>query len=100
MKKGYENMTQERSERRTRGNSGIVAALINRNAEEGPGRPHSEREVKKTYTLMFYPGVYEEVKYLASLEQRSISDVVGSLLVRYVQENQDKLPNNNSFLKR
>lgn len=93
-------MTQNRSERRAR-NGSVVAALTNYRPEtDGAGRPKSGRETKKTYTLMFYPSVYENAKFIASLERRSVSDVMGAFLSQYVQNNQDKLPPDKNPLKR
>lgn len=92
------------TDRENRRKKSIVGSIIEAPAAstviDGAGRPKTGRETKKTYTLMFYPSVYENAKLLASLERRSVSDVIGSLLSQYVQENRDKISLNNDYSKR
>lgn len=69
-----------------------VAAIINAHPEkDGRGRPKAMRETKRSYTLMFLPSLYEDVKKIAYMERRTVSDVVGACLTQYVQDHQDKL---------
>lgn len=66
-------------------------------AATGRGRPKATRETKKTYSLLFFPSVYEDAKKIAYIECRSLSDVIGAYLTHYIEDNQQKLQQYNNL---
>ncbi len=50
------------------------------------GRPTVKRETKKRYTLTFLPSVYDKASAKASEEGKSLSEVLGDFLAKYIKQ--------------
>ncbi|WP_294857354.1 hypothetical protein [uncultured Oscillibacter sp.] len=77
-----------------RAGRGVVASIIHAEptpTAAGKGRPKSDQETKQRISLAILPSLYEDVKKLAYVERRSVSELVAQLLERYIRENQKKL---------
>lgn len=77
-----------------RAGRGVVASIIHTEptpAAAGKGRPKSTQETKQRISLAILPSLYEDVKKLAYVERRSISELIAQLLDQYVRENKKKL---------
>jgi len=77
-----------------RAGRGVVASIIHAEptpAAAGKGRPKFDQETKQRISLAILPSLYEDVKKLAYVERRSVSELVAQLLERYIRENQKKL---------
>lgn len=55
------------------------------------GRPKANRETKIRITLSVLPSLYEEVKKVAFIERKSVSEVVAEMMACYVTGNADKV---------
>lgn len=55
------------------------------------GRPKSGREIKKRISVVVFPSVYDQIKKIAYIERKSVSDLIGELLSGYVSKNTEKL---------
>ena len=48
---------------------------------------------KKTKTLRFDKDILEKLEYLAQLDKRSLNNLIGVILEKYLQDNDDLLKN-------
>jgi len=55
------------------------------------GRPKSDREIKKRISLIMYPSLYENLSILALIRRESISEIVGELVTRLVDNNAEEI---------
>jgi hypothetical protein len=73
----------------------VVASMISETPKEktttGRGRPKMERETKKRISLAVLPSLYEDVKKVAYVERKSISEIVSACIEKYVADNESKL---------
>lgn len=60
-----------------------VAGIVGRRAEEA-------KEKKIRVCLAVKPSVYEEMKELGFTEKRSVSEIVGELMEKYVEAKREK----------
>lgn len=74
---------EDRERRRT----SVIGSMVEDTPEPGRrGRPKEEREVKKRVSLSMLPSVYEDMRKIAYVQRRSISDIVGEQLLKYREE--------------
>jgi len=52
-------------------------------AGSGRGRPKEDREIKKQVRLPVLPSLYEDIRKIAYVQRRRISDVVGDLMEQF-----------------
>lgn len=79
---------------KNRERKGVVASMIEETPQEqttGRGRPKEERETKQRISLAVLPSLYEDIKKIAYVERRSISEVVSACIEKYVTDNDSKL---------
>ena len=72
----------------------VVASMISDMPQDevsGRGRPKEEREIKKRISLAILPSLYEDLRKIAYVERRSISEVVSVCVSKYTFDNKDKL---------
>jgi len=72
----------------------VVASFISDIPQEhttGRGRPKEEREIKKRISLVVLPSLYEDMRRIAFVERRSISEVVSKCIEKYISDNENKL---------
>lgn len=55
------------------------------------GRPKVKREKKKSYTLTFFPSLYDKASKAACIEGKSVSELIGEFFEKYVEKNKDKI---------
>ena len=83
----------EREKNRER--KSVVAAMISEAPQEhfatSRGRPKEKREIKKRISLAVLPSLYEDIKKIAYVERRSISEVFSKCIEKYVADNEGKL---------
>jgi len=80
---------------KTRERKSVIASMISEITQEQPtasrGRPKVEREVKKRISLAVLPSLYEDIKKIAYVERRSISEVISKCMGKYVADNESKI---------
>jgi len=79
---------------KNRERKGVVASMISDTQQEqttGRGRPKEERETKQRISLAVLPSLYEDIKKIAYVERRSISEIVSECIEKYVADNGSKL---------
>lgn len=72
----------------------VVASMISETSQERTvcrGRPKEERETKQRISLVVLPSLYEDIKKIAYVERRSVSELVSTCIEQYVSENEAKL---------
>lgn len=75
-----------------RAGHGVVASILQAEpVATGKGRLKSARETKIRISLAILPSLYEDVKKIAFMKRRSVSETVAQCLEQYVRENQDNL---------
>ena len=60
-------------------------------SRSGRGRPKEDREIKKRVSLSVMPSLYEDIKKIAYVQRRSISDVVGDLMEQFRAGHKEEL---------
>lgn len=73
-------------ERENRRRSSVIGSMVNSvpPADHGrPGRPKEDREIKKRVSLSVLPSLYEDIRRIAYIQRRSISDIVEEQLMKY-----------------
>ena len=81
-------------ERERRRRSSVIGSMVREEAEDSrakPGRPKEEREIKKRVSLSVLPSLYDDVRKIAYVQRRSISDIVGELLKGYRERHREEL---------
>lgn len=64
------------------------------------GRPKADRETKIRISLSVLPGLYEDIQKIAHVQRRSVSDLIGSLLVHYREQHWADLAEYHSLQER
>lgn len=73
-------------DRENRRRTSVVGSIVDgapASSGRGRGRPKEEREIKKRVSLSVMPGLYEDIRKIAYVQRRSISDVVGDLMEQF-----------------
>ena len=92
------NIESKLEQRETRRKQSVVIALIGNEREElksiepqrgRPSDPTKEKKERKSLALL--PSVYENVAKIAYVDRTSVSEIVSTLLEKYIEENQLKL---------
>ena len=47
------------------------------------GRPKEDRELKKRISLSVLPSLYEDIRKIAYVQRRSVSDLIGQMMEKY-----------------
>ncbi len=55
------------------------------------GRPKANRETKKRITFTLLQSKYEQANKIAYIEGKSVSEVIGEFLSKYIKKNHDKI---------
>lgn len=55
------------------------------------GRPKEARELKKRISLSVQPSLYEDIRKIAYVQRKSISEIMCGLMEQYRNENQKDL---------
>ena len=80
---------------KSRERKSVVASMISQTPQDqtaaSRGRPKEGREIKKRISLAVLPSLYEDIKKVAYVERRSISEVVSACIEKYVADNESKL---------
>ena len=69
-------------ERESRRRTAVIGSMVD-GAPARRGRPKESREIKKRVSLSVLPSLYEDVRKIAYVQRRSISDIVEEQLLRY-----------------
>lgn len=91
-------------EREKQRKSGVVSKLVGGNestndniqqvqlsGKKRAGRPKLNREKKQRYTFTLLPSSYDKAQVIASLEGKSLSEVIDNYLADYVRKKQSML---------
>lgn len=74
---------------------GVAASMISHDQNECQSnildKPQVKRETKKRYNFTISPSLYNDMKKIAYIERRSISDILSALLDEYVKKHQEDL---------
>ena len=69
---------------------GVVSSMLSKEALRGE-LDEPVKETKKRYNLTLLPSVYEDLKKIAYIQRRSVSEIVCELMERYVEDNAETL---------
>lgn len=81
-------------DRENRRKASIIGSMVDSSpapAGGRRGRPAAEREIKKRVSLSVLPSLYEDIRKIAFVERRSISDLVEELLDQYRAQHKNEL---------
>lgn len=81
-------------ERESRRRSSVIGSMVDSEpaaAGGKKGRPKEDRETKKRVSLSVLPSLYEDIRKIAYVQRRSISDLVAVLLEQYRDEHRPEL---------
>ena len=72
-------------ERESRRRSSVIGSMVGGAPAEHakPGRPKEDREITKRVSLSVLPSLYEDIRKIAYVQRRSISDIVEEQLQEY-----------------
>lgn len=73
-------------ERETRRRSSVIGSMVSPGELGKKGRPKEDRELKKRVSLSVLPSLYEDIRKIAYVQRRSISDIVEEQLLNYRNE--------------
>ncbi len=82
---------EERESRRRSSVVGSIVDSVSAAASGKKGRPKEDREIKKRVSLSVMPSLYEDIRKIAYVQRRSISDLVAVLLEQYRDEHRPEL---------
>lgn len=87
------------SEREENRKKGVAASMIldESQEEKTKGRPKENREIKQRISMSIYPSIYENIKKIAYIERRSISELISECLSIYIEKNQEKVDEYNKL---
>ena len=92
----------EREKKRSK--STVVSAIAGRYEIEEKvvkiGRPKSEKETKKRFSIVLLPSLYEDVQKIAFVERKSISEIISQCLDQYVKNKSDALIEYETIIKK
>ena len=74
---------EERERRRT---SVIGSIVEGAEAQAKRGRPKADREIKTRVSMTIMPSLYEDMRKIAYVQRRSVSDIVSEQLLKYREE--------------
>ena len=72
----------------TRGKGQKVGQPIGRGRR---GRPKKERELKIRISLSVFPSLYGDIQKIAYVQRRSISELIGELLIQYRIDHKEEI---------
>lgn len=83
---------QERENRRR----SVVGGIIEGPAAPAPvagsrGRPKEDRELKKRISLSVLPSLYDDIRKIAYVQRRSVSELVALIMEEYRSKHRDDL---------
>ena len=73
-------------ERENRRRSSVIGTMVSTGDLGKKGRPREDRELKKRVSLSVLPSLYEDIRKIAYVQRRSISDIVEEQLLNYRNE--------------
>lgn len=74
---------EDRERRRT---SVIGSIVEGAQAQAKRGRPKEDREIKTRVSLTIMPSLYDDMRKIAYVQRRSVSDIVSEQLLKYREE--------------
>lgn len=81
-------------ERESRRRLSVIGSMVDSVPPEGrgkKGRPKADREIKERVSLSVLPSLYEDIRKIAYIQRRSISDIVGEQLLKYREKCAEEL---------
>ena len=73
-------------EREKRRRTSVIGTMVSTGEPGKKGRPKEDRELKKRVSLSVLPSLYEDIRKIAYVQRRSISDIVEEQLLNYRSE--------------
>lgn len=76
---------------KSRATKGVVASMVSTPAPAekkttGRGRPKADRETKQRISLTVFPSIYEDLKKIAYVERKSVSEVIAESFAQYIKK--------------